>query len=289
MDYGQGPEARFWDNGISDERAGYYQKTGLLLQCTDSLTPNHPWAGDGLTARQAGDTVIYRAGVGLMGYFAGPDARIVDKHALSDALLSRLPSHLPKRWRIGHFTRLIPAGYLQTVPGGPNRIDDPDLAKYYDVLSEIISGDLLGGNRLGEIFRFNLGGYDHLLGRYLSRPSVTISYSQLSLPKEEGTVWNSKGCVVLPVTGLRVTYSQPQYAERIELSADCNDEYEVTFYRDTIPLSITRIPPKWIPKRGLSIRHAAIDTLTTSIGYDGLVIKGNGGDGLYSVGHVRTY
>jgi arabinofuranosyltransferase len=62
----------------------------------------------------------------------------VDIFALSDPLLARLPANPDSR--TGHFLRDIPAGYIETLETGQNRLTDPDLAAYYDQLRRVISG-----------------------------------------------------------------------------------------------------------------------------------------------------
>jgi hypothetical protein len=57
----------------------------------------------------APQVTIFEA-VGLLGYYAGPGVHIVDPMALTDPLLARLPADKP--WRIGHFRRQLPPGYV---------------------------------------------------------------------------------------------------------------------------------------------------------------------------------
>ena len=96
---------------------------------------------------------------------------------MTEPLLARIPSteywligkEKPageKFWRIGHFARKIPDGYLETLKSGENKIVDASLAKYYEKLSIIIKGDLWDLNRLKEIWNFNIGKYDHFVDEY---------------------------------------------------------------------------------------------------------------------------
>lgn len=160
-------------SGIADERAVYYRSSGLLRASRFEHQPHHDWVDDGLEARAtaaAGDRWVVLSGtVGYFGYFAGPDVLIVDYHALSDPLLARLPSNQPRDWRPGHFKRDIPAGYPESVLHGENRLEDPDLARYYDKLLILTQGDLWSGARLVEIVKFNLGAYDAWRDAYVAR------------------------------------------------------------------------------------------------------------------------
>ncbi len=99
--------------------------------------------------------------VGALGYFAGPHVYVVDEVGLGDPLLARLPARRP--WRIGHFTRDIPAGYVESIESGENRIEDPGVAAYYDRLRTMTRGPLRGLDRFRVIAAMNLGRYEHLL------------------------------------------------------------------------------------------------------------------------------
>lgn len=155
-------------SGIADERSFYY--------------PTRVWYHDGtfdsgrimgdrslVLARQAMSSPkeIYLFGaIGALGYYA-PGVRFVDFHALTDPLLARLPIKDVHAWRIGHFERDIPDGYLFALRHG--RLDQmhPALAAYYAPLKRIVSGDLLDPARLMAIVDFNLGKYDHFKEDYL--------------------------------------------------------------------------------------------------------------------------
>ena len=147
------------DGDIADERAYYRPHTGLL---NPARTP-HPWAEQGLELRAQGPAVVEHGNVGFLGYFAGPDVHIVDRNGLTDPLLARLPVRDPADWRIGHFRRNVPDGYVETLRGGQNRIADPDLAAFYDALAAITRGSLWDAGRWRAIWRMNTGAYDYLL------------------------------------------------------------------------------------------------------------------------------
>jgi arabinofuranosyltransferase len=118
--------------------------------------------------------------MGFVGYFAGPDVHLVDPMGLTDPLLARLPiwfeGHVltPQKaippeleWRIGHFVRPLPEGYLETLETGENRLASKALASYWDELARITRGELWSGERLSTILRWNLRGADPRIERYL--------------------------------------------------------------------------------------------------------------------------
>ena len=158
------------NRGIGDERAFYYPYTGLLNAIStqqDTLYPIHGWAdwGRRLNEFAASDmpAVVRWPFVGFIGFYAGPQCHLVDIFGLGDPLLARLPARRDEPWRIGHFKRLLPAGYFETYLYGPNLIADPDLARYHDKLNLIIRGDLFTTERWSEIWKMNTGHYEHLI------------------------------------------------------------------------------------------------------------------------------
>lgn len=156
-------------NGVMDERRWYYESSGLLKSRPGQQRPDNAMVVDGIELRKQGKRVVVRDGIGFTGYFAGPDVHIVDMFALSEPLLARLPANPLSR--SGHFLRDIPAGYLETLETGDNRLADPELAAYYDRLRLVIRGPLWSGDRAKRIAGLVLGRYDHLLARQWSAPS----------------------------------------------------------------------------------------------------------------------
>ncbi len=157
-----------WIRGrsIVDERANYYHNTGLLRAFQQSAPlPDHDWAVEGRAAREAAPLVVEKGSVGFYGYFAGPQVYVVDMLGLGNPLLARLPLADPD-WSVGHFGRLMPDGYRETLETGANRIADPHLAMYYDRLALVIRGDLFDGERLRAIWQINTGAYDGYLDAY---------------------------------------------------------------------------------------------------------------------------
>ena len=192
------------DRGIEDQRGFLYRHAGLLSR-QDRAQPTHSWAVKGRKARALGPCVPVEGAVGYYGFYAGPEAHILDIHALTDPLLARLPAINPVEWRIGHFVRKIPAGYnLKTVLYGQNEIRDRKLAAYYDKLATITRGDLFDPNRWIEIWNMNLGKYDNLLnfdyhwnqnhGLYLAKQgkkndALRLLKASLSLDPDRADGW----------------------------------------------------------------------------------------------------
>lgn len=169
-DYGQADRHTIIDErGVSDERAYYYPTTGLLTYCLECRLPNHEWVTDGLAAKDEPGLVKIRRAIGFFGYYAGPAKYVVDRYALLDPLLARLPIPDVTHWRIGHFKRVPPRGYQETLVSGSNQIGNPALRAYNDQLMIITRGDIFDPERLRVIWMMNTGQFDDLLYQYISR------------------------------------------------------------------------------------------------------------------------
>jgi len=153
-------------NGISDERLFYYKSSNLIYGLKGINVPNFPnWVEDGKRAKEENLEFISLYSIGFFGFYAGPECFILDKLALTDPLLARLPA--TKNWRIGHFFRKIPDGYELSLKTGKNHIENSDLAKYYSKILLITRGNLWDMKRIKEIWKINTGQYLYLIQNYL--------------------------------------------------------------------------------------------------------------------------
>ena len=183
--YGSEREEMADANGITDERGYYYQNAGLLTALRappGSQFPDDGWAKRGRATRSDTFMVVFLSNLGFSGFFSGPNVHIIDVFALADPLLARLPAKKDPNWRIGHFSRLLPEGYVETHFQGQNRVKDTDLAVYFDKLQIIVRGDLADRDRWAEIWRMNIGQYDDLIDReaYRNPSPLAIRLSDAS-------------------------------------------------------------------------------------------------------------
>jgi arabinofuranosyltransferase len=164
-------------HGITDQRMWYYEFTGLLNNVFERNIYKYPLIQYAQKLKKSGTRVLTKDIIGMLGYYSGSNMHIIDPRALSDPLLSKLPStefwrggHKPrageKKWLIGHFTRKIPKGYLETITTGGNKLQDMYLRKYYDKISLVTRGNLFNFSRLIEIWNLNTGKYDYLVKTY---------------------------------------------------------------------------------------------------------------------------
>jgi arabinofuranosyltransferase len=148
-----GPEG--FVNGVTDERRVYYPNLGLYRAWLGAGSPErHSYAVFGTTlAREAkaGENVRVASSIGLAGYYAGPGVHLVDRNALADPLLARLPPE--PDWRIGHFVRAIPAGYVESCRRRQNVIEDPSIHALFDDVILLTRASLMEPGRFAAIWR----------------------------------------------------------------------------------------------------------------------------------------
>jgi arabinofuranosyltransferase len=140
-------------HGIADERVVYARDTGLLTAIRRGSAPQLGWELAGRQAAAAGVSAMSRDSVGFFGYGAGPTVHLVDTLALCDPLLARLPADRP--WRIGHFHRPIPAGYMEMLRGKQDHLEDPALNDYYTAVREVTRAPLWSRARWAAILALN--------------------------------------------------------------------------------------------------------------------------------------
>ncbi len=146
---------RTWPaSGVVDERTYYFNRTALVSPHGLRHNPD-PMQTDAEIAAlriQHPNTVVWPT-VGMVGYSIGPGYHIIDKLALADPLLARLPSY--RRWRVGHYERPVPDGYLASIITDSNRVRDPRVHALYDVIREVTRGPLFSARRWRAILTLN--------------------------------------------------------------------------------------------------------------------------------------
>jgi arabinofuranosyltransferase len=95
---------------------------------------------------------------GLTGFCFGPRLHLVDRLAITDPLLARLPTTSRVGFVPGHLVRPLPEGYLESLARGENRIQGPEIAAYYESLRVVTQGPLFTRRRWEEILAHNVTG-----------------------------------------------------------------------------------------------------------------------------------
>lgn len=160
------------NNGLVDERIWYFHNESLVHSHRD-LFKQPKWQKSKKQIR----TVC--GGLGQLGLSFGPSTHIIDPCGLTDPLLSRLPIHKDDVWRIGHFERQLPTGYIESIQENKNLILDAETANYYEVIRILTRDPVFNIDRLITVFKFNLG--------IIKKPNF-VKYRNQVIPQTIGAV-----------------------------------------------------------------------------------------------------
>ncbi len=277
----------FHHDGVADERMYYRESTGLMMYTRARGLPNHPWAMEGQVARARGDRIRIAENIGLLGFFAGPRLHIIDPLALTDPLLARLPARYDPAWRVGHYRRVVPPGYLETVSSGACKMQDQNLCEYYAKLKQVIADPLWSWSRIKTIFAMNLGAYRSLIDRdrYLYPDLLHDTLRNLSAPVGEAAPWDSPGARTFGTDGIEISIDYIAHASKVQLLLDGNDDYELEFRNGTA--SYGTAASLAVDLGLLHTREVPVPSKAKSDGFDCILIRPTRGDGAYSVAFVR--
>lgn len=138
--------APHFDNaGIADERGWYFRHLGVVPMLREQRDPPRP-------GRQTTARVVVGDAIGLDAYMAGPAVHYIDRYALTDAFLARLPS-AERTGRPGHWSRPLPPGYVATLETGDDQLTDPSHRALWRDVSLATRAPLLEPARAGAILR----------------------------------------------------------------------------------------------------------------------------------------
>jgi arabinofuranosyltransferase len=154
---------------VADERGFYFREASLwrfLQRPKGSLFPVSRMSESGQRLALSPRDYVPVLRIGAFGYWAGTAKTVLDPMALSDAFLARLPIPCDAPWRVGHYRRELPTGYLESVVRGVPLLVDPKLNELYGHVSVITRGTpVWSPSRLRTIFELDLGMLDHLVPR----------------------------------------------------------------------------------------------------------------------------
>lgn len=191
-------------NGIKDERGHYHYFTNVLFYAPMKAIPDHVWYRQGVSFRNSVEKVSVQGSIGFFGFTAGPAKYVIDRNALSDPLLARLPvsESLYFEFYAGHFFRELPGGYVESRRERRNLIADPTLHEYYDKLLNVVSGPIFSTQRFRDIWELNVGRYRRLhdLVRKQRQVSVSIAADNERFLTDVGTR-NTRGDGALIASG----------------------------------------------------------------------------------------
>ena len=218
--------------GIGNERAYYSEQLGLWSPQRYPFT--YAMFGAAFAGRPR-PVVLLQHAAGVPGYLNGPYAHIVDPF-LCDPLLMRLPLQDAARWRIGHFKRRLPEGYLETLASGENRLRHAALATYWNALEVLLRAPVWSTARWRVWWGFQVGEYEPLLREYVREayhtpPRIDVAVSALPQGLAAGSHWYDGHGVVVREGGLRIGWPAPTAARTVRLLVDGGGSGDLVFGR----------------------------------------------------------
>jgi len=222
-------------HGIGDERMFYFQVASLAHWEPGKPMPCNGFAEQGRQYRKMNKPITKEHGsVGYRGFFAGPIAHIIDYNALADPLLARIPAVYRPDWRIGHFWRYTPEGYLDSAGGDgnkPNKIKDKGIAEFYEHLKIITRGPIWSFERWKEIMKMNLGMYSHLIDRdhYQFPKLVKMSFQDL----QSKISTNESEKIKVPRYGIEIQFNENKKNKTFSIELDSYDTFIILFFNGT--------------------------------------------------------
>ncbi|HSS39098.1 MAG TPA: hypothetical protein VLT58_10045, partial [Polyangia bacterium] len=115
---------------------------------------------------------------------------------------------------------------------------------------------------------------------------TSVRLSELEDAKPENFSWSHPGNVLIDRAGLRVLVDAAQPGRLVEISVDNNDVYDVELTRRGHSLWRGRVLPR-SNGGGLAVTRLLLSAGTEVKPGDELNVIPSGGDGAYSVGHIR--
>ncbi len=243
-------------NGIADERAFWFHCAGLFSETREPGPVDCSRMNIVLDHKKKNEKFIESGGVGFLGYFAGPSIYVFDGLGITDPLIARIPMSHTGGWRPGHFPKVYPKGYIETLKTGKNQIEDKSIKKYYKSLHSIISNKLSSSSRIREIWNMNRGKYDSLIKKSDLKPPLDepLPLSDFSNPRfKEGGQCS---------TQYMMYYRKPMWFKTdgvshkggVEVCANDDAEYRLEILRDNEVVDIEQIPAA-SEKVGVITRH----------------------------------
>ena len=210
--------------GIADERVYYAHVTGLFRHREWLRAPRTDEPARVAKYLAEGRTVVPRDAVGFFGYAAGPRLHVVDVLGLADPLLARLPS--APGWRIGHYYRAIPPGYLETIATGVSSFRDSGVSAYYRKLSLITAGPLFSRKRIEALVGMNTGRFERWIDGVASGYRL-VWLEEVARARPDGLPSDDPGVIAFG-SGLIVEIGRRISGNRLELTLGGGETYSVS-------------------------------------------------------------
>jgi arabinofuranosyltransferase len=274
-------------SGIVDERGVYFQQWSLLRADRLAFTePQWPrWNGN-----TKPEYVLETCGLmGGDGLSWGPRTYMLDTCALADPLLARLPAAWNEEWRPGHYRRILPDGYQESVTRDTNEVRDPRLAEYYGTLRRLVrERPLFSAKRLGTIWSMNIGSFDDRIDhRFYKFGGEMTTLPALADVVPDGSPWNAPGAHPFK-TLLAISCDDHPGRRVLDISLDSDDRYRIAFLKRNRVVSAVVVDAVARDRRvpGLASHIVTIPERARRLGFDTIVVTEAAGDARKAVGHL---
>lgn len=141
-------------HGISNERAFYFQGTGLIAAKGRKM-PDMDFVDAGKTLSTYKKGIYLTSNMGITPFYAGSGIYFIDRMALTDPFLAQLPALYHPSKIPGHHLRLVPSGYIESLEQQKNLLENEALQKLYAAIETITRGPLWQAGRLQAIWDIN--------------------------------------------------------------------------------------------------------------------------------------
>ena len=176
-------------NGVKDDRGATIGGASPLAFEIFRRMPDNAMAREARSLRASPERVLVHPWIGEVGFYAGPSKYIIDPNGLSDPLMARLPippSFYFEFW-VSHFTRELPAGYLESRRAERNLIEDPIIHEHFDKLLRVTTGPVFSLARFKDI------GPPQLAAADLPGAGQEPSATQRRRPSHQSPVLDARG------------------------------------------------------------------------------------------------
>jgi arabinofuranosyltransferase len=269
--------------GVYDERQYYAERFGLVNVLTERRLSTYR-----IPETNSPSTEVCIE-CGFKAYISPRTTHFIDIAGLGDPLLARLEpgaSWLLRRWRIGHFLRVIPGGYKESVVSGENRLADPPVRQYYSALHVAARGNLLDPDRLGVIWKLNTGQYRKLTEGYVAASLLKgrlLIPSDVSQPMPDGSQpWAGMG---IGPGGATIELGRTVDSPNMKISLTANYVYEIGFLLLGKPFYGVEVGP--VNGRGLVAHRISIPRDSAAHGYDTISVRPVQGRTFPAIGYVE--
>lgn len=274
--------ARFLQGpGIVDERLFYSRWAGLVNVFPAGGVANSPRGLSGQRMRERGG-VRLEAAVGYFGFYAGPESHLYDLYGVVDPLLARLPARTDVPQRIGHYRRLSPGGYAQSLRSDRNAIEGDGIRSLYDDVRLVTRGGLFDAGRLAAIWRLNtVHGWSER-NVHQDRP-VYQRVSLQALRPDGGDP------VSFSSAGLLIDFGRPLHPQSIDIQLSADDSHEIHLYSERrLEPWIAQIETERVDARGYRNHRIELDPSVRDLGVARMLVIPYEGDDNYSVRSVEV-